>query len=102
MPYFYTVTLGSETRSCQDKGTWSGLNPVCTIVKCSPLEKVDGVFYEYSFSNESNIYRLNATVNISCDNGMIPDGSKVRRCVGNGTWDGDPSTCMARKLAVQQ
>jgi CUB/sushi domain-containing protein len=89
----YTVTSGSEIRSCQDNGTWSDIDPVCTIVKCFPLEKVDGVSYGYSFSNESNIYRLNATVNISCDNGMIPDGSKVRRCIENSTWDGISSTC---------
>lgn len=89
----YKITNDSDTRSCQEDTKWSEINATCNIVNCSSLATLDNVIYEYPYDNASQLYPFGSTIKVSCVNGRLPDGSRLRRCTALGTWDGYPSTC---------
>lgn len=85
----YKVSSELITRTCQGNGTWSSDYAACIIITCQALDAIPHIIYVYSNSN----YSFGSTVNVSCANGTVQNGSYVRLCSENGTWDGTISTC---------
>uniref|UniRef100_A0A3Q3X6W8 Uncharacterized protein n=1 Tax=Mola mola TaxID=94237 RepID=A0A3Q3X6W8_MOLML len=86
----YLLT-GPTTRQCQANGTWSGVQPNCTMINCGdPGVPANGLRYGEDFTIGQN-------VSFQCQPGytMEEDGSPVRTCTQNGTWSGNILTCTA-------
>jgi len=55
-------------RTCQESGTWSGLNPKCIPkITCNSLPSVGNGSYHAGFIEST--YRLNQTITLICDAG---------------------------------
>ncbi|KAJ7352843.1 hypothetical protein OS493_033385 [Desmophyllum pertusum] len=87
------ILVNDATRTCQQDGTWSGVQPRCIAAFCSPVPvpakgMVNGFRYE-----------LGATLRISCDKGynLVPASSSFRTCVadgqGGGKWTEQDPVC---------
>uniref|UniRef100_A0A3Q3J783 CUB and Sushi multiple domains 3a n=1 Tax=Monopterus albus TaxID=43700 RepID=A0A3Q3J783_MONAL len=86
----YLLT-GTTTRQCQANGTWSGVQPNCTMINCGdPGVPANGLRYGEDFTIGQN-------VSFQCQPGyrMEEDGSPVRTCTQNGTWSGNMPICTA-------
>ncbi|KAM8884121.1 CUB and sushi domain-containing protein 3-like isoform 1-T1 [Synchiropus picturatus] len=82
---------GATTRLCQSNGTWSGVQPNCTMINCGdPGVPANGIRYGEDFNIGQNI-------SFQCQPGyrMEEDGSPVRMCTQNGTWSGIMPLCTA-------
>ncbi|KAM9738006.1 CUB and sushi domain-containing protein 3 isoform 2-T2 [Menidia menidia] len=86
----YLLT-GATTRQCQANGTWSAVQPNCTMINCGdPGIPANGLRYGEDFTISQN-------VSFQCQPGyrMEEDGSSVRTCTQNGTWSGNMPLCTA-------
>ena len=78
--------LGSNTRTCQADGLWSGSDPTCSIVTCPLLSATSPL----SVSAQNLTY--NSNVSYSCATGFEINGTNSRTCQNDGTWsDLEPS-----------
>ncbi|XP_074620011.1 sushi, von Willebrand factor type A, EGF and pentraxin domain-containing protein 1-like [Acropora palmata] len=78
---------GSEVRTCQTNGLWTGTQPICQIVNCGdPGTPANGIRYGDSFTYQSSIF-------IECDPGYKLVGDLTRTCQADGTWSGSQPTC---------
>ncbi|XP_077984790.1 protein mesh-like [Glandiceps talaboti] len=78
---------GSKERTCQSDGTWSGVQPSCSISDCGLPGTIEG-----GITNLSCTEYL-CTVDYYCQTGYTFDGRKTRTCQRNGVWDGESPTC---------
>ncbi|KAG7501128.1 hypothetical protein JOB18_040546 [Solea senegalensis] len=86
----YLLT-GATTRQCQANGTWSAVQPNCTMINCGDAGvPANGLRYGEDFTIAQNI-------SFQCQPGyrMEEDGSAVRTCTQNGTWSGNMPICTA-------
>ncbi|KAL9972183.1 hypothetical protein ACROYT_G018440 [Oculina patagonica] len=82
----YTLQ-GSQVRTCQTNGQWTGTQPVCQIVDCGdPGVPTNGVRYGDTFTYNSRIV-------LECDPGWKLVGDLARTCQADGTWTGTQPTC---------
>ncbi|GAB6029547.1 hypothetical protein CHUAL_005296 [Chamberlinius hualienensis] len=84
----YKLVNGSNTRVCQENGSWSGENPICVRITCSlPNAPTNGhVTVVDAFPNQ--------IVNYSCDDGYKLVGHNERICQENGQWNGVSPKCV--------
>ncbi|KAJ7352852.1 hypothetical protein OS493_033394 [Desmophyllum pertusum] len=87
------ILVNDATRTCQQDGTWSGVQPRCIAAFCSPVPvPANGAVNGYR-------YELGATLRISCDIGynLVPASSSFRTCVddgqGGGKWTEQDPVC---------
>eukprot|EP00118_Oscarella_pearsei_P002855 m.11939 g.11939 ORF g.11939 m.11939 type:complete len:2352 (+) comp23692_c0_seq4:198-7253(+) len=84
--------FGSNTRTCQTDGTWSGSQPDCSLQHCSPLTNPQ----EGKVVGGSSAYGM--TMNYVCNTGYnLTSGSRTRTCLSksDGTvyWTGNAAIC---------
>ncbi|XP_033114876.1 sushi, von Willebrand factor type A, EGF and pentraxin domain-containing protein 1-like [Anneissia japonica] len=79
---------GSQQRTCQQDGQWSGEPTTCVLVTCPALSPpTDGsIVTSASFYNE--------VIEFACNIGYILGGSQQRTCQQDGQWSGEPTTCV--------
>ena len=107
----YELT-GSDTRTCQSDGSWSGGDIVCRrgtyIIKCD----YDIIIYKSYLSvsclslSDPNNGVINCslgddgfpsyedTCSFTCNTGYELTGSSERTCQSNGSWSGSPVSCI--------
>ncbi|XP_060605355.1 uncharacterized protein LOC132757879 isoform X2 [Ruditapes philippinarum] len=88
----YTLD-GPSVLTCQDDGMWSPSNnpPECKQNVCPELNSPDDgtVSYPCRFAG--------CTVQYTCNEGYVINGdSAVLTCQSDGTWNGNPPTCVLR------
>ncbi|XP_066030107.1 low-density lipoprotein receptor-related protein 6 isoform X3 [Pocillopora verrucosa] len=88
--------IGSPTRKCQENGTWSGQDFVCSVINCSKLVVSPGDLLRMSSCG----YNFGAQCNFSCPTGYRLNGSSSLKCVAQsdsppGVWDNRLPTCHA-------
>uniref|UniRef100_A0A8V5H791 Uncharacterized protein n=1 Tax=Melopsittacus undulatus TaxID=13146 RepID=A0A8V5H791_MELUD len=80
---------GPTERRCQENQKWSGSEPICIPVSCSPppvLENGQVTGEEYTFQRHTEY---------SCNEGFLLDGDRRRVCLANGSWSGIAPVCKA-------
>ncbi|XP_052778108.1 CUB and sushi domain-containing protein 1-like [Mya arenaria] len=88
-------------RTCQKDGQFSGGNPQCTVVTCSPFGKLENGTLHYTdeqnmnqYVDENKHHTFGVKVRASCDSGFqLVNGSKEQICLEDGTWDGVKPVC---------
>ena len=79
--------VGTERRSCQNNGQWSGRAPTCRIVRCGGL----------SDPSNGRVIITNdvpgGTATYSCNSGYNLNGQNTRTCQNNGEWSGEAPIC---------
>jgi len=78
---------GSNLRTCQADGTWSGLVPTCSIVSCPSLTAASPLFVSAASINYASV------ATYSCLTGYSMSGTSTRSCEADGTWSGSAPTC---------
>ena len=104
----YELT-GSDTRTCQSDGSWSGSDGVCRrgkyniisahlfthtiiIVTCQPLSESNDRFVNCSKSNVE-VPSFQDTCVITCAAGFKLTGNDTQICQSNGRWSGSDNAC---------
>lgn len=81
--------MGSEDRKCQPNGSWTGQQPVCTIVDCGlPPQPVNG----WSIGNQT---KFRSVIKFKCNKGYNLVGSETRICTSDKKWGGREAKCEA-------
>jgi CUB/sushi domain-containing protein len=80
--------VGSETRTCQADGSWSGVQPVCKKIKCPKL-KAPQYGKLYVSGNHPGDYAV-----YDCGYGYKLVGKRRRTCGYNGKWSGSDADCV--------
>ena len=82
----YTRSSGSDTRTCQATGSWSGSAAVCSPVDCgAPPTVTNG---SRTFTSTT----FPSTASYSCNSGYTRAGSATLTCGATGSW-GTAPTC---------
>lgn len=79
--------VGSNTSKCQMNGEWS-IKPICRRYQCEPPVEVLN-----STNTTTNNLKVGSEMTFECITGNVLLGSKTRRCLANGSWDGAPTDC---------
>ncbi|XP_065909622.1 uncharacterized protein [Dysidea avara] len=87
----YELT-GSDTRTCQSNGSWSGSNNVCQRVPCISLTDPNNGMV-YCSLGDDGISSFEDTCNFTCNTGYELTGSDTRTCQSDGSWSGTESMC---------
>jgi len=78
---------GSQVRTCQTNGEWTGTQPTCLIVSCGdPGTPTNGVRYGDTFTYQSRVV-------MECDPQYKLVGETTRTCQADGTWSGTQPIC---------
>ena len=78
--------IGSAMRRCQTDGSWSGLPPVCLIVRCpGTFEILNGRI------EGDNVY--GSTLTFTCNEGFRINGEYILTCLSTGSWSGTAPFC---------
>jgi CUB/sushi domain-containing protein len=73
-----TPTVASRT--CQSDGTWSGTDPLCTLIDCGPAPSIANSKVEVSATT------YNATAKYTCDPGYTASAATTLTCESSGRW----------------
>ncbi|XP_065899772.1 uncharacterized protein [Dysidea avara] len=87
----YELT-GSDTRTCQSNGSWSGSDDVCRKVTCSVLNKPNNGAMDCSLGDDG-VASYEDTCNVTCNTGYELTGNPQRTCQSDGSWSGSPVSC---------
>jgi hypothetical protein len=82
--------VGTDSRDCQEDGTWSGETPTCEVIDCGSLISPANGTVDLS---EGSL--LGAMATYSCDPSFTPIGMSSRVCQEDETWSGEAPTCIA-------
>ncbi|HJL00732.1 MAG TPA: EGF domain-containing protein [Polyangiaceae bacterium LLY-WYZ-15_(1-7)] len=81
--------VGTDTRTCEASGSWSGSAPSCTPVDCGSLPSPTNGSVSFSSTTFGSI------ASYSCDSGfMMTGGDVARTCQAEGTWSGNAPMCV--------
>ncbi|XP_019863662.1 PREDICTED: CUB and sushi domain-containing protein 1-like isoform X3 [Amphimedon queenslandica] len=78
---------GSEVRTCQCDGTWSGEKTGCQKIQCPKLKppQYGRIYTSGQYPGDYAVY--------SCGYGYSLSGKSRRVCLHNGQWSGSPAQC---------
>ncbi|KAL4236494.1 hypothetical protein ACF0H5_004880 [Mactra antiquata] len=91
----YKEGISDTTRRCQQNGTWSGQDLVCTQITCNPPPSVQNGYYSYTnkskYDNVTEPYNTNLTG--YCNVGYNLTKPSSITCGYNSSWVGDLPIC---------
>ena len=113
----YELT-GSDTRTCQSNGSWSGNNTACRggnnlyvspakfyinffIVTCPSFVHPTNGVVNCSLGDD-RVLSYKDTCNFTCDIGYELTGSDTRTCQSNRSWSGSDTECERGNNIVQR
>ncbi|XP_065904304.1 receptor-type tyrosine-protein phosphatase delta-like isoform X2 [Dysidea avara] len=86
----YELT-GSDTRTCQSNGNWSGSNDVCRRVMCPVLGTPANGMITCSDDQPAN---PDETCTATCNTGYkLENDDSTRMCMSDGMWSGTEAIC---------
>ena len=91
----FHISNNATTRVCQGPSEWSGLHPVCTVVRCpAPVSVINGTFEPPVIDND---YAYNTSFQILCSEGFeaVNEVTTIT-CADDTTWN--PSTPRCNKI----
>ncbi|XP_065896410.1 P-selectin-like [Dysidea avara] len=86
----YELT-GSDTRTCQSDGSWSGSDDVCRRVHCPSLTSLNGM-YRCNLGGDG-VTSYEDICHLVCNTGYELISSDTRTCQSDGSWSGTINTC---------
>ncbi|XP_065899331.1 uncharacterized protein [Dysidea avara] len=87
----YELT-GSDTRTCQSDGSWSGTETMCRRVNCSMLnDPINGT--TTCSLGVDGVPSYEDTCSFTCNTGYELIGSETRTCQSDGSWSGTETMC---------
>jgi CUB/sushi domain-containing protein len=80
--------VGSQVRTCQADGSWSGVQPVCKKIQCPKLKvpKYGKLYVSGNYPGDHAVY--------DCSYGYKLVGKRRRTCRHTGKWDGSAANCV--------
>ncbi|XP_065899232.1 uncharacterized protein [Dysidea avara] len=87
----YELT-GSDTRTCQSDGSWSGTEAMCRRVPCTSLNDLNNGTITCSLGYDGVPFYKD-TCSFTCNTGYQLTGSDTRICQSNGSWSGNEAIC---------
>ncbi|XP_065900911.1 uncharacterized protein [Dysidea avara] len=87
----YELT-GSDTRTCQSDGSWSGTETMCRKVAC-PLLAVPNNGTITCSLGDNGIPSYEDTCSFTCNIGYELTGSDTKTCQNDGSWSGSDTSC---------
>ncbi|KAL4236493.1 hypothetical protein ACF0H5_004879 [Mactra antiquata] len=91
----YKEGISDTTRRCQQNGTWSGQDLVCTQITCNPPPSVQNGYYSYTnkskYDNVTEPYNTNLTGHCNVGYNLTKPSSIT--CGYNSSWVGDLPIC---------
>ncbi|XP_065899134.1 uncharacterized protein [Dysidea avara] len=87
----YELT-GSDTRTCQSDGSWSGSEAMCTRVSCLMLSNPNNGMITCSLGDDG-VPSYEDTCSFTCNTGYELTGSDTRACQSDGSWSGNDTLC---------
>ncbi|XP_028966823.1 CUB and sushi domain-containing protein 1 [Galendromus occidentalis] len=87
----YTLVNGDVTRTCNERGVWSGREPECRIIACSPPPIPNGAYIK---ADGSQLVNVHSSVEYGCLSGYkLMSGDLSRTCLKSGLWSGTLLHC---------
>ncbi|OWF34540.1 Sushi, von Willebrand factor type A, EGF and pentraxin domain-containing protein 1 [Mizuhopecten yessoensis] len=80
--------VGSERRTCQQNGLWSGSVPTCRLITCTVP-----AIWKGSPSSVKVQYVVDDIVSYNCDEGYVMVGNTDLVCTSDGSWNGTLPQC---------
>ncbi|XP_065899237.1 uncharacterized protein [Dysidea avara] len=87
----YELT-GSDNRTCQSDGSWSGSEAICIRVPCPLLTDPNNGVITCSLGDDG-VPSYEYTCNFTCNTGYELTGSDTRTCQSDGSWSGSETMC---------
>eukprot|EP00058_Branchiostoma_floridae_P028488 XP_002613979.1 hypothetical protein BRAFLDRAFT_67440 [Branchiostoma floridae] len=98
--YGHKMLRGTQERTCHANRTWSGDPIICQRIECPGLpEPSDGqrACVTSDGQQATGSFPYETTCTFTCNRGYTLQGSKVRRCLEEGKWDGSKAKCLVKK-----
>ncbi|CAH1240004.1 SVEP1 [Branchiostoma lanceolatum] len=98
--YGYKMLRGTPERTCHANKTWSGDPVICQRIECPGLaQPSDGqrACVTSDGQQATGTFPYETTCTFTCNQGYTLQGSKVRRCLQEGKWDGSKAKCLVKK-----
>ena len=96
----YSLVGGSNSRTCQQNGSWSGVEPTCQPLLCpEPVPIANGFILEAEEETDDSAVHLPAleygsVILYKCQPGYQLIGGAERICGAEGQWSGQPPACV--------
>ncbi|KAJ8030547.1 Low-density lipoprotein receptor-related protein 4 [Holothuria leucospilota] len=87
----FTFASGTEKRTCQEDGTWSGEELVCETTTCPTLATPQGGTYQPSSCMQRET-DFGSVCTVLCSQGYRASGPTALTCEASGSWNVDSST----------
>ncbi|XP_065899208.1 CUB and sushi domain-containing protein 1-like isoform X3 [Dysidea avara] len=85
--------FGSDTRTCQSNGSWSGSDAVCRRVSCPSLNDPNNGTISCSLGDDG-VPSYEDTCSFTCNTGYELTGSDTRTCQSDRSWSGSETMCI--------
>ncbi|XP_022690901.1 CUB and sushi domain-containing protein 3-like isoform X2 [Varroa jacobsoni] len=91
----YTLVNGDVTRTCNERGIWSGREPECKIIACPPPPIPNGAYIKAdAITGERVNIHVHSNVEYGCLAGFkLMSGDLTRTCLKSGLWSGTLLHC---------
>ncbi|GAB1599781.1 protein lev-9 isoform X5 [Argonauta hians] len=91
---------GRATRTCQQDGTWDGMEPSCERVVCNQPPFIENAYH--NAPREQARFPAGTELLYNCRSTYTANGYQRAMCKGDGTWSGPKMTCTKTGVPEQK